>query len=425
MKISFHITVLTFFILLLSPISGVFASEENSKELKLMMGELEEAISYEEISQWTVIKTTLMNDKNARAEIENIHYCPTDPIFCRLTKTYRERNHLVKKSARIVEKKALYSFLEDLGRRVNKDPVDAKFAVEDEKVSAFAFSKNGMELDVGSSAKILLDAISQKNHSNEKFPEEVHLVYKIIEPEIKSEDIETLGINILIGEGKSNFRGSPKNRVHNIKVASNRFNGVLIKPGEEFSFVEILGPVDEEHGYKEELVIKKDKTEPEFGGGVCQVSTTTFRAAIYSGMEITARRNHAYPVAYYNPQGMDATVYIPRPDLRFINNTSGHVLIQTKVEGTELIFQFYGTDDGRRIEIIGPRILERNPDNSMKATFTQKVYDKDENLIIDDVFNSSYDSPDKYPHPGEEKLTEKPKEWSKGEWRRYKKEHGL
>jgi len=194
----------------------------------------------------------------------------------------------------------------------------------------------------------------------------------------------------------------------------------LIKPGEEFSFVKILGEVDSDHGYLPELVIKKDKTEPEFGGGICQVSTTAFRAALNSGLKITARRNHAYPVQYYNPQGMDATVYIPRPDLRFINNTPAYILIQTKIEDTELIFKFFGTDDGREVKITGPKIIERKPDGGLKTTLSQKVFDKNETPFIDDIFNSNYDSPNNYPHPGQV-LTAKPADWSDKEWSKYKK----
>jgi vancomycin resistance protein YoaR len=122
---------------------------------------------------------------------------------------------------------------------------------------------------------------------------------------------------------------------------------------------------------------------------------------------------------------MDATVYVPRPDLRFINNTPGYILIETRIEGTELIFDFYGTTDARKTEIIGPKIIERNPDGSMKTTFTQKVYDQDGNTFINDTFNSAYDSPSKYPHPGEEKITEKPKGWSDNEWKKYKKENSM
>ena len=204
------------------------------------------------------------------------------------------------------------------------------------------------------------------------------------------------GIETLIGQGKSDFKGSTRSRIHNIKTALTRYDGLLIAPGEEFSFVENLGEVDGEHGYLPELVIKNDKTEPEFGGGICQVSTTAFRAAIYSGLEITARKNHAYPVSYYNPQGMDATIYVPKPDLKFINNTPGYILIQTEIEGTQLTFNFYGTNDGRKVEVDGPHILERNSDGSMKTAFTQKVLDENGKEIINETFSSFYDSPNKY-----------------------------
>ena len=170
-----------------------------------------------------------------------------------------------------------------------------------------------------------------------------------------------------------------------------------------------------------ELVIKNGATEPEFGGGICQVSTTTFRAAIYSGLKITARRNHAYPVSYYNPQGMDSTVYVPQPDLKFINNTPRYILIQTKIEGTILTFDFYGTDDGRKTTVDGPTITERQPDGSMKATFTQHVADASGKEFINDVFNSSYKSPYLYPHPGGITLTVKPSNWSKDQWKAYQK----
>ncbi|MCX6763301.1 MAG: VanW family protein [Candidatus Moranbacteria bacterium] len=327
------------------------------------------------------------------------------------------KNHIQKIIYASIDSEKAKQYLNDLARQVNKDPSDAKLQMEDGKVSLFSLSSSGLELDINKSLQILTDYFK----NNQSF-DSLELSYIEKKPEVDIDSIDNLGITTLIGEGRSNFRGSPKNRIFNIKVAANRFNGILIKPKEEFSFTKILGEVDGDHGYLEELVIKKDKTEPEFGGGICQVSTTAFRAAIYSGLEITARRNHAYPVSYYNPQGMDATVYVPRPDLRFINNTPAHILIQTKIEGTELIFDFYGTDDGRKTEVIGPKITERNPDGSMKATFTQKVYDKNGKIILEDVFNSSYDSPSKYPHPGDV-LTQKPAGWSDKEWSKYKKEH--
>lgn len=393
------------------------------EELMLNIEEKQESVSMSELAQWIDTYPVLFFDSGDKAEVENINYCPSDPILCELLVSDRDRITTGKKGYILVRKDEIKKYLEDLGRRFNKDPVNAKFEVKDGKAVVFTLAENGIKLNEEEG----LDAISAellKNNSR-KTKREIALSCKTIEPEIKSDAINSMGIDTLIGEGKSNFRGSPKNRIHNINVGSSRFHGFLIKPGEEFSFVETLGPVDGDHGYMEELVIKKDKTEPEFGGGICQISTTTFRAAIYSGLKITARRNHAYPVAYYNPQGMDATVYIPRPDLRFVNNTPGYILIQTKIEGTELIFQFYGTDDGRQTEIKGPYVLERNEDGSMKTSFTQIVRDKDGNEIINDTFKSNYDSPSKYPHPGEEQFTEKPEDWSKKQWKEYKKAHGM
>jgi vancomycin resistance protein YoaR len=246
-----------------------------------------------------------------------------------------------------------------------------------------------------------------------------------LKPEVTSTDLDKYGIKELLGEGTSNFRGSPKNRIHNIGVGAKKFNGVLIKPGEEFSFIKTLGPVDESTGYLPELVIKVDKTIPEYGGGMCQVSTTCFRAALNAGLKITARTNHAYPVQYYNPQGLDATVYIPKPDLMFVNDTSAYILIQTRIEGTQLFFDFFGTSDGRQTKIIGPFVTERGEAGAMKTIVTQEVYEANGNLLRRQEFKSKYDSPDKYPHPGEEKLTEKPKDWSNKEWKAYKKANGM
>ncbi|MBU2028382.1 VanW family protein [Patescibacteria group bacterium] len=392
-------------------------------EISLQAGESIYPLSKKIIESWIEEKSTLSYRKDYASEIENTDLCQGEYfIACRLSWDIKRSFRTKKISRLLVDQKLISSFLEDLERQANKDPEDAKFKMDaNEKVSLFSLGSPGLKLDKEKSLQIILDYLKNDGQSSQ-----LKLSFVEITPSLSINSIDNLGITSLIGEGRSNFRGSPKNRIFNIKVAASRFDGILIKPGEEFSFVKILGEVDGEHGYLPELVIKKDKTEPEFGGGICQVSTTTFRAAINSGLKITARKNHAYPVQYYNPQGMDATVYIPRPDLRFVNNTPAHILIQTKIEGTELIFKFFGTDDGRKIEIIGPKITERKPDGSMKATFSQKVSDKDGALFIDDTFNSNYDSPNNYPHPGAETvLTTKPSGWSDKEWSKYKKEHKI
>jgi len=397
----------------------VFSSQLPS-DLDLKVGDTNYTLSRSEISSWLNDQTKLVYNANYHSEIENTDFCSYKKIpVCQLFFSEKDQNHIQKISVLNVNQDLIKQFVKDLARQANNDPQNAKLEIKNAKVSIFKLSRPGIQLDKNKSILAIKNYLTAKNH-----PAILKLPYQKIKPEISTSSINNLGITSLIGEGKSNFVGSPSNRVHNIKVSTHRFNGVLIKPKEDFSFVKVLGAVDKDHGYLPELVIKHNKTEPEFGGGICQVSTTAFRAAINSGLEITARASHAYPVSYYNPQGMDATVYIPRPDLRFINNTLGYILIQTKIEGTELIFDFYGTDDGRKINIIGPKILERNSDGSMKATFTQQVFDKNGKLIRKDIFNSKYASPSKYPHPGATTvLTKKPKDWSKKQWEAYKKTH--
>lgn len=406
---------------------GFFTPQEllaNSKiDLTVKISDQEITIPQADLASWLTKDSALIYDPSYQSEIENGNLCATKKsLLCKLVFSYRQEHGFRKNISVFLDTEMAKKTISGLAEKANRDPINSRLKIENGKVALFALNTKGLKLDEERSLEIIIGALKNKSLGTK-----IELPYKELEPTITANSINNLGIDTLIGEGHSNFRGSPKNRIFNINVATEKFNGILIGPGEEFSFVAILGEVDGEHGYLPELVIKKDKTELEFGGGICQVSTTAFRAAVYSGLEITARRNHAYPVAYYNPQGMDSTVYIPKPDLRFKNDTPKHILIQTKIVGTELIFQFYGTSDGRKTTVVGPTILEKNSDGSMKTTFTQQIYDKNNNLIREDEFKSSYESPAKFPHPGETSglLTKKPKKWSDREWKVYKKEHGI
>ena len=396
--------------------AAAFNDAAQTKNLTISVGQYSETLSGDTLNKWLVQKTSLGMDSNYKTEFENTAYCPVSKIFCAFTLPVKNQNHLQLTSQTNLDQAAIKAYLEDLARKVNSDPVDAKFSITDGKVTTFTEEKVGITLDAEKSLQTLISALTSK-----ELPAQIALNYDSKKPAINYGEVNNFGISALIGEGTSNFKGSPSNRIHNIKVATERYDGLLIKPGEEFSFVKALGEVDGDHGYLPELVIKNNATEPEFGGGICQVSSTAFRAAIYSGLKITARRNHAYPVSYYNPQGMDATVYVPNPDLRFVNNTPGYILIQTKIVGTVLTFDFYGTDDGRKPTVDGPTITERQPDGALKATFTQHVFDKDGKEIIKDIFNSAYNSPYRYPHPGGPTLSAKPANWSSDEWKNYQK----
>jgi vancomycin resistance protein YoaR len=165
----------------------------------------------------------------------------------------------------------------------------------------------------------------------------------------------------------------------------------MIKPGEEFSFNKFLGEVDGVNGFLPELVIKAEGIVPEFGGGLCQVSSTAFRAAMNGGLPITERRNHSFAVVYYAPQGTDATIYPGYTDLRFMNNLPSNLLVWTRIEGSKLYFEYYGTKDNRTVAFEGPYQYDKKTDGSMKATWTRHVTLRDETTT--QTFQSNYVSP--------------------------------
>lgn len=370
--------------------------EQNFIQLKA--DNFSENLAYSNLVEWMNFSPYLVLNKSYNSEIENIDYCFTEESICELTYSVLEKYHFQKKVKSSIDETKVNFYLTLLAEKINKEPENAKikFNVDTQKLEVVLPEKNGLALNIEKSTKEIIDKIS----GNGNFPKEIELIYDLKKAEISSDNLESLGIKEMISEGYSTFKGSTPTRIHNIKTAIQQFDGWIIKPNEEVSFVQRLGEVDGEHGYKQELVIKQNKTEKEFGGGVCQVSTTTFRAAIYSGLQITARKNHAYPVSYYSPQGMDAAIYIPKPDLKFINNTANYILVQVELreETNELFFRFYGTNDGRKVEVTGPFVTQRNPDGSLRTYFTQKVTDKNGAVVLDETFRSFYASPSKYPH---------------------------
>ena len=248
----------------------------------------------------------------------------------------------------------IISYLAEIASQIDVPPLDAKFRMENNRVVEFEPSREGSVLNKEKSVSRIAQSILAYEEGKTK---EIELVVERVQPENPIENINDLGIKELIGRGVSNFQGSPKNRRYNIKIGAQKLHGILIVPDEEFSLVKAIGEITKEEGFLPELVIKGDRTIPEFGGGLCQIGTTAFRVALDAGLPITARTPHSYRVVYYEPAGMDATIYRPKPDFKFINDTGKHILFQTKIEGDELIFEFYGTSDGRVVEITQPKIF--------------------------------------------------------------------
>lgn len=241
---------------------------------------------------------------------------------------------------------------ESISPQINIEPKDASIEMIDGRVSKFEAHQDGKIINLEETYKKINPYLKNGNLK-------IEIVVDSTTPKITTSEINNLGIKEILGTGHSNFSGSPANRRHNIKTGADKLNGVLIKPDEEFSLIKTLGEIDDEHGYKQELVIKGNKTLAEYGGGLCQIGTTTFRATMGSGLPVTARRNHSYSVGYYLENGLpgtDATIYDPNPDFKFINNTGNYILVQTRIIGDDLYFDFWGTSDGRRAERTTPRV---------------------------------------------------------------------
>ena len=280
------------------------------------------------------------------------------------------------------------TFLNTVGIGFNRSVIDAVLVVEDHKVTAFNLPQEGRAIDVDKSAISIAEAL---NHH----APEIKIYFDYQKPAIDEDKIKEYGLTARLSQGVSNFFGSSENRKFNITLGASKFNGLLIKPGEEFSFNKILGDVDKEHGWKAELVIKNGGVSPDYGGGLCQVSTTMFRAAVNAGLQITERYPHAFPVRYYDPQGFDATIYPPSPDLKFINNTPNYLMIQTRIEGNNLYFEIFGTTDSRITKVLGPYVTKASPDGSLSTKLTQQVW-KNGEIWFEKTFYSNYQSPNKF-----------------------------
>ncbi|HVF69180.1 MAG TPA: VanW family protein [Xanthomonadales bacterium] len=253
-----------------------------------------------------------------------------------------------------------------LSKKINEDPVEGLFNFDNGRVLAFKLSKNGKSVDTKELKEEIVEKMDEVAISEKARTYNIKIPIKILEPKVSTDKINNYGIRELIAEGTSTFQGSIENRAFNINLAATRLNGVLIPPNETFSFVKSVGDINSLTGYKQAYVISGGKTILGDGGGVCQVSTTLFRAALKAGLPIVERNQHAYRVGYYEQDsapGVDAAIYSPGVDLKFKNDTGKHLLIQAFPNMTDysLSFQLYGTKDNREVTINKPLILSQSP----------------------------------------------------------------
>jgi vancomycin resistance protein YoaR len=291
-----------------------------------------------------------------------------------------------------------------LGKTVGRKPVDATFRVLAGNAIGIVRSKPGLALDTLATSHAILVAASSVPDRH------ALVVVRTQQPARTTEKARAMGIVGEVSSYSTTYGGTP-GRLHNVALVAKLIDDKLIAPGATFSFNKATGERTAAKGFEVAPVIINGEVTTGLGGGVCQVSTTTFNAAFDAGLPITERTNHALFISHY-PLGRDATVNYPDVDLKFGNDTGHWLLVRTFVSTGALTVTIYGTPQNRRVEsevsplsVVGPMPVTVIKDPALKkgeqvidhvgapataTTVTRKVYSPDGKLLHDDVWNSHY-----------------------------------
>jgi vancomycin resistance protein YoaR len=289
-----------------------------------------------------------------------------DPVDLAKTLTFTQvADGGTTKIAVMVNRPVMAGYLNTIKNEVDLQPQNARFIFNDDtrQLDLYKPAVIGRALDIDKSVTAINEALLQGSHAAE-------LQLTLTQPAVSdTSKASELGITELVEQQVTYFRGSSSERVQNIQTGAERFKGLLIAPGEEVSMSDILGDISLDNGYAEAPIILDDQTIQGVGGGICQVSTTLFRTALHAGFPINERHAHSYRVGYYEQTasghdsglaGMDATVFVPIVDLKFTNDTTYWLLMETYVNTSEyrLTWKFYSTSDGREVSISTPEMTD-------------------------------------------------------------------
>lgn len=318
-----------------------------------------------------------------------------------------------------LDQEALDTYLTALGPDIYRYPSNARFIFNDDTrvLDLLQSAVIGRSLNIPATIQLINETVMSDGHV-------VTLQIETIQPAVGDQASgEELGITELVIANSTYFRGSTTSRLQNIEMAAANFHGLLVPPGATFSMAANMGDVTLDNGYAEAWIIYGGRTIKGVGGGVCQVSTTLFRTVFFAGFPVVERHPHAYRVGYYEQTsngydddlaGLDATVFVPMVDFKFINDTPYWLLMETYFNPTarRLTWKFYSTKDGRSVswETTGPQNIveppepqyEENPDlkageikqvdwaaEGADVSVTRTVY-RDGQALFSDIFNTHY-----------------------------------
>ncbi|AWN21897.1 hypothetical protein DKM44_00470 [Deinococcus irradiatisoli] len=249
-------------------------------------------------------------------------------------------------------------------KRISPQPQDARFEAQPDG-QWIIVQRNGLKLDETAARAALGSAIKDGQTTLLKFTPTQSLA-----PKRTLDYFVSRGITNFLAAGQTGYDGSSPERITNIHVGTHAFQDRLFE-GKTFSFNQMLGPITTRAGFVTGLVIAGERTASGIGGGICQVSTTVFRALYGAGLPIVERRNHSYQVYYYDPQGLDATIYQPSQDLRFANDTGGPLWFQSDWDDAQklLVVRVFGKARDFEVQVQEPRILSTTPSPPDKTVY--------------------------------------------------------
>jgi len=243
-----------------------------------------------------------------------------------------------------IDQRRLRQTLEEIAAEIDCEPADAEVRVTDDGQVEKVPGRVGVTLQIDESQAVLQQALSDPLRRT------VELAVIAQPPSISTEDLKN--IEVVLGSYSTPFNPARVGRTHNLRLAISRVNNTVLQPGEEFSLNETVGPRLSKTGYRTAPIFRENEVVPEIGGGVCQVASTTYNAALLANMEMIERHHHSRPVVYC-PAGRDATVYYGQLDMRFRNSLSHPVLILGGVKGNRLWAKILGkAEDDYDVKLI-------------------------------------------------------------------------
>lgn len=230
--------------------------------------------------------------------------------------------------------KAVDEFVDKIEKEINKNAENAKLSIINGEVKIKPEVK-GVKLQ---KAKLKQAIAAHINGSISNEETVIKAPLEVTNPEITSEKLSTA--NTRISSFSTSFSTSTANRINNIELATKAINGIVLMPGETFSFNKIVGRRTAERGYKEAGIIIGDKVESGLGGGICQVSSTLYNAILTANLKAEERRNHTLPLAYV-AKGLDATVDWGNIDFKFKNTLNKSLYIEGYTKNKSVFFNIY------------------------------------------------------------------------------------